>query len=89
MLFQPFSAPAPHPAFAVLTGVLKEANRAKPPDGGRFVPEGEPRRTKISPSGQSLGAPGAHLLVQLRSLGVTIPIRKTVFPLMMPALYWA
>jgi hypothetical protein len=30
-----------------------EPNRAKPPDEGRFVPEGEPRRT---------GARGAHLL---------------------------
>jgi hypothetical protein len=41
-----------------------ESNRAKPPDEGRFVPESEPRRTKIAPLGQSPVAPGAHLLAQ-------------------------
>ena len=41
-----------------------ESSRAKPRDEGRFVPEGEPRRTKIAPLGQSPVARGAHLLAQ-------------------------
>jgi hypothetical protein len=41
-----------------------ESNRAKTPDEGCFVPEGDPLRTKIAPLGQSPGAPGARLLAQ-------------------------
>jgi hypothetical protein len=44
--------------------ISEEPNRAKPPDEGRFVPEGEPPRTKIAPLGQSPVAPGAHLFAQ-------------------------
>ena len=38
-----------------------ESNRAKPPDEGRFVPEGEPRRIKIAPHGQTMLARAVHL----------------------------
>jgi hypothetical protein len=38
-----------------------ESNRAKPPDEGRFVPESEPRRTKIAPHGETMLARAAHL----------------------------
>jgi hypothetical protein len=50
--------------FYVRGGATLESNRAKPPDEGRFVPEGEPPRTKIAPLGESTVARGAHLLAQ-------------------------
>jgi hypothetical protein len=53
----------------IITQCCREPNRAKPPDEGRSVPEGEPHRTKIAPLGQSLVAPGARLLAQSRYFG--------------------
>jgi hypothetical protein len=51
------------PLTLTLTLTLKtltpEPNRAKPPDEGRSVPEGEPTRTKIGPLGQSAKCGGA------------------------------
>jgi hypothetical protein len=41
-----------------------ESNRAKPPDGGRFVPEGERAQIKIPGLGQTILARAAHLLAQ-------------------------
>jgi hypothetical protein len=35
-----------------------------PPDEGRFVPEGEPRRAKIAPLGKSVLPRAAHILAQ-------------------------
>ena len=42
----------------------KESSRAKPPDEGRLVPDGEPRRIKIPGLGQAMLARAAHLLAQ-------------------------
>jgi hypothetical protein len=59
-----------------------ESNQAKQREKAPFLPEGETPRTKISPLGQSLWAPGAHLFVDVCwTLVAEEPHRPTILNL--------
>jgi hypothetical protein len=45
-------------------GPSGESNQAKPREKAPFVPEAEPRRTKIAPAGKTTRAPAAPLLAR-------------------------